>query len=98
MANKNVGVAFWLMIMMGAALTIYSATILLVLISIANLIRATALNLQEAYYQFNLSHTFLEIVNFFVTLCFTEMHWAFAMKYWSLAFKLKLLQQRQEID
>ena len=89
------GVALWLLIASGVPMFLFSTSTLVVFVYTRKLILAQSNeDITLAFNQYRVALQVLWWLTLLGESCYNTIHWIFAMKYWTLAYKVKLLKQR----
>jgi hypothetical protein len=77
---------------------IYSVTMVFLLITTNHLMQADLPQLNTAYNNYRAAFRAEAWVGLACNLCYYNSHWIFALKYWTLAYKIEKLKSGQDPD
>lgn len=77
---------------------LFSTATLVVFIYTRKLISSSPADMDLAFNQYRVALKVLWWLTVFGESCYNTGHWIFAMKYWTLAYKIKLIKERKDPD
>jgi len=93
------GLTLWLLIASGVPMFLFSTSTLVVFVYTRKLILAQSNEeITPAFNQYRLAIRVLWWLTILGESCYNTIHWISAMKYWTLAYKLKLIKEKQDPD